>query len=569
MAGFIRRFSAFPTLDVITAIEGIVIVDSTPSGVSVGRATGTHCLVGEWPGGPYNTPTFADGDSVIRQTFGGFSLSMRDPLSPTTNPFSNGCAYTYLKGKSYRRLVLVRVNMELAAGVKIQLTGTPTPLAQAVTIPAGTRVRNPGGLTQEFALAQPVTFAAGTDLTVAANTTFDATDLDKEYTTRTVAGVPVYSTQGVSEGAVGQVTQIDSTDLFRAGIGAGTALPTIVVATTTGLLDAAAANGAALTVLSSGTIDTRYDNAITSTLPGQVETDNIYSISAARTSTAIRSALLANAAAASSISTGRRALTRPPIGTLPATAISSGDPGVGFNRGDRNFYCYPHFEQNIPELAELDPAATISGPNILLGADAAVSVLLSMLPPENNPGQSTQEFQSGGLLQFIRKLEDGLTGAGLPTKFVLTNYVAFKAAGIAALRRDPRIAEWVIQSGVTSVDPAVFPALAPMKRRNMADTLQDSMATIALKYNKKPNTIDRYDMLIGDLVDYLELMLSPNNTPAQRIAAYSIDSKSGNTALLQGTGIRVVIVRVQLLDSLDDIVLQTEIGESVTITATN
>lgn len=567
MAGFFRRFTAFPPLSVIDDIEGVVVVDLIPSGVFVGRDTGTVCLVGEWPKGPFNTPTLVEGDATIRDTFGGFSLSLRDPLAPTVNPYSKGCAYTWLKGKTFRRLVLVRVDMTLAEGVKIQLTGTPTPLASDVRIPAGTRVRNSGAVTQEFALAQDVVFASGTDLTAATATAFDATNLSRTYSTRTVSGIPVYSVQGVSEGAVGQVNQVDSTDLFRAGIGAGTALPSIVVAVATGALDGAGANAAALTVINSATIDTRYGNAITASLPGSTDTDNIEIIAAARQSQSIRTALATNARDSSAISTGRVALIRPAIGTLPAAATGAGDPGVGANRSDRAFYCYPHFEQNIPEIAELDGAAAISSPNILLGADSAMATLLSNLPPENNPGQSTQEFVSGGLLNFIRKLEDGLTTTGQPTKFTLTNYTAFKAAGVAALRRDPRLSEWVFQSGVTSVDPASFPSLVPMKRRRMADFLQDSLASIALSYNKQPNTSERYDSLVGDLASFLDLMLSAANPAAQRIAAYGIDSRGGNTVLLQGSGIRVIIVSITLLDSLDDIVLQTEIGESVVVSA--
>jgi hypothetical protein len=504
-----------------------------------------------------------EGQQTIKDVFGGFSLSMRNPLAPTVNPYSNGCAFTWLKDKSFQRLILVRVNMDLANGVKLQLTGTPTPLTQDITIPAGTRVRNPAAPTQEFATSVDITFAVGTDLAAVAFTAYVAGTT--RYSTRTVSGVPVYSVQGVAEGAVGNVSQIDATDLFRANIGAGTSFPSLVVATTTGALDGAAANGAALAVLTSGTIDTRYQNAIDATLPSIEATDGINVIASARQSDAIRTRLLENARDASAVSNGRMALVRPAIGTLPAAAVGAAAPGVGAYRSDRVIYCYPHFEQRIPELAELDPAAAISSPNILIGADAAVATILSNLPPENNPGQSTQEIASGGLLTFIRKLEDGLTTAGQPTRFTMTNYVNFKAAGIAALRRDTRIGEWIIQSGVTAVAPASFPSLVPIKRRRMADFLQDSMAAIALRYDKKPNTTERYDALVGELADFLELMLSENNPAAQRIADYGIDSKSGNTLQLQGTGVRVVIIEVQLLDTMDYIVLQTTIGEQVRV----
>jgi len=567
VAGFIRRFTSFPGLDVITEIEGVNIIDLIPPSIFVGRQTGTVCLVGEWPKGPTNTPTVVEGDATITGVFGGFSLSVTDPLSFSSNPYSNGNAFVWLKNKIFRRLVLVRVNMDLAEGVKIQLTGTPSPLTQDITIPAGTRVSASGAPTQEFALSADVTFAEGTDLGVVAFTAFDADTAS--YSTRTVSGVPVYSTQGVTETAV--VDTVNTQDLFRAGIGAGTALPSLVVATTTGALDGAPANTAGLTVLTTGTIDTRYENAIDASLPGDIASDFIETLASARQSAAIRTKGLENARDSSNVGTGRHYLSRAPIGTLPGTgageAQSATDPGVGANRSDRVFYCYPHFEQRISELAELDPTGAISTENILLGADAAMATILSNLPPENNPGQSTAQIVSGGLLSFIRKLEDGLTGASLPTKFTLDNYKAFKASGIAALRRDPRIAEWVIQSGVTSVDPAAFPSLAPIKRRRMADFIQDSLATVALRFNKLPATTERTDSLAGELSDFLDLLLSPDNPAQQRIAAWSIDTRSGNTEALQGSGVFVIIIKVQLLDTLDFIVLQTTIGETVEIEA--
>lgn len=568
MAGYVRRFTSFPSLSDITSIEGVDIVDLIPPGIFLGGVSGTVLLVGEWPGGPFNSPTVVEGDATIRDTFGGFSLSCVDPLSYSSgfvNPFSNGNSYCWLKGKRFKNVVVVRVNDTLAAGVKVQLTGTPTPLAQDVIIPAGTRVYSSGTPTQEFALAQSVRFAAGTNLATVAFTAFDPTSLSRGYTTRTVSGVPVRSVRNIAEGAVGNVNTANATDLFRAGIGAGTALPSIVVTVSTGALDGAAANGAVLTPITSGAYDTAYSNALASALPGAENCDDITIVGSARHSAAIRTAILAHASTASASGRGRISLLRAPIGTNRTTAVGSGDPGVGANRGDRAFYCYPHFVQRIDDLTTLDPTASISVPDILIGVDAAVASLCSLLDPEENIGQSTQDVVSGGLLSFIRSLEPGLTTSGQPTAWTVSDYQAFKAAGIMALRRDPQIAEWIIQSGVTSVDASTYPSLVPAKRRRMADQIEDDLASIAKKYNKKLRTTERIDSLVGDLADYLDTLLSESNPTQQRIAAYSIDATSGNTSALQGSGIFVIIVKVQLLDSLDYIVLQCTIGETVSI----
>ena len=47
MAGFVRRFSYVPGLDVIGQIEGVVIVDLPPPGAITGQNTGVVGLVGE------------------------------------------------------------------------------------------------------------------------------------------------------------------------------------------------------------------------------------------------------------------------------------------------------------------------------------------------------------------------------------------------------------------------------------------------------------------------------------------------------------------------------------------
>lgn len=651
MAGFIRRYSSFPTLDVITEIEGTIIVDQPPPAIFTGLTTGTVLLVGEWPGGPFNKPTLVEGDRTISGVFGGMSLSLRDVLSPSSNPYSNGNSFPWCRGKKFKKLILVRPDMATACGVvSVTLSDTTISglgtslttvagttrrltipasstrrfltsdigktlvlaswtgnvanngsfvitavgangltadyvnaagtypdasagsyaikvLATDLVIPAGTRIRNPGTPTQEFALAQSVTFAAGTDLLAVGPPTAAWTTLSDgggavapqttKATTAQVTAIPVYSTQNLT-GALGTVTEIDSTDLFRAGIGTGAQLfPDVTVAVT---------NPAALlaTPWVQATVDAQYQAAINAALPGDEVVDDVTIVASARQSDTIRTALQLHVANASAVSRGRVALVRPPIGTATSSALASPAPGVGATRSDRVFYCYPHFEQNIPEIATLDPAATISGPNILVGADAAMATICSNLAPEENPGQSTADIASGGLLAFIRKLEDGLTTSGQPTKFVMSDYINFKAAGIAALRRSSEIAEWVFQSGVTSVDPTSYPNLAPISRRRFADYVQDSVAAISLKYNKKSGTTERFDSLVGEQVDFLDTLLAPNTPPQQRIEAYSIDTKSGNSAALTGSGVRVIIEKVRMLGSLDYIVLQTEIGATVT-----
>ncbi len=341
MAGFVRRFTAFPELSVITEIEGVNVVDLIPPGVFVGLTTGTVCLVGEWPKGPFNLSTVVQGDRTIDDTYGGFSLSVTNPLGFATNPFSQGNGFAWLKAKRFRKLVLVRVDLDLAKGVHVQLTGTVIdpadgsavtviPAGLSITIPAGTRVRDASAPTVEFAISADLTFVEGTDLGSGTSTVFDPDTAT--YTTRTVADVPVYSTQGVTEGIVGDVDSVDAQDLFRAGIGGGTGQPTLVVIASTGALDGAAANTAVLTPLVTGTIDTRYENAIDASLPGDIASDDIVVITSARESSAIRSRLNLNSSNSSEVGRGRVACSRPPITTGPGTGATeaqfASDPGI-------------------------------------------------------------------------------------------------------------------------------------------------------------------------------------------------------------------------------------------------
>ena len=101
----------------------------------------------------------------------------------------------------------------------------------------------------------------------------------------------------------------------------------------------------------------------------------------------------------------------------------------------------------------------------------------------------------------------------------------------------------------------------------MADEIEDSLAQAYNPLSKQVLTNQLKDAIDAETVAYLEGLRSATNPAAQRISAYSVDSKSGNTPQLLAAGIYVVIVRVQMLATADTIVLQAEIGPNVTITS--
>ncbi len=197
-------------------------------------------------------------------------------------------------------------------------------------------------------------------------------------------------------------------------------------------------------------------------------------------------------------------------------------------------------------------AFTVDG-NVNVGSDSMMASILSQLPPEENPGQDTP----------FATVVNGIETTPNLQGFQMQDYINFKAAGIAALRVDDGVVSF--QSGVTSVDPGVFPQLAGIARRRMADYIQDSMARRGKAYGKKLSTLARRRALGNEYKQFLEGLLSANNTQFQRIAGFTFDPKSANSATTIQQGIVRYRIRVQTLASMYSIVLETTIGNQVTV----
>jgi hypothetical protein len=178
--------------------------------------------------------------------------------------------------------------------------------------------------------------------------------------------------------------------------------------------------------------------------------------------------------------------------------------------------------------------------------------VLSQLPPEYNPGQDTP-YMTAAL---------GLESSPNAQGFVMEDYMAFKASGIAAIRFDGGQA--FFQSGVTSVDPLAHPNLVNIYRRRMTDYIEDSLAQRLKVFGKKPNTVERRAAIVGEIREFMNGLLSTQNPGAARIKDYSLDL-SANTETTIGLGMFRMILRVRLLSSLDSIVLEVVAGENVVV----
>ncbi len=277
----------------------------------------------------------------------------------------------------------------------------------------------------------------------------------------------------------------------------------------------------------------------------------------ARQSNQCRRALRSNAIDASAKGLfGRVAPIRPPLGSTPAVVMSiSAEPGCGAYRSDRVVYNYPGAATFVPPVAlrGTGGGAGFTATGIVdVGSDGFLSSILSQLPPEENPGQLTS---------FLDAVV-GLESSANVQNFTMDNYIAFKSAGICALRIDEGNA--IFQSGVVNVDPSVYPNLKNIARRRMADFIQDSLARRAKFFSKKLSTNYRRKALAAEQVAFMETLLSKSDPARQRIAGYAIDTRKGNTDETLALGLYRLIIRVRTLASLDSIVLQTTIGESVT-----
>ena len=181
-AGFTRRFSSLPATDVITQIEGVVIVDNAPVGLQ-GQSTGVVAVVGEFADMSYASSVSADGvvsEHVqpvailsaieVEQKLGGLDLSLGDIGN------ANGNGWLAIQNKTFSGLVAVPVNLCSDKAVRIfralpvcTSNSVPTPIGGSIPgaiVAAGTVLTNGGNslkLAQSVTFSNAVAYKTGTD----------------------------------------------------------------------------------------------------------------------------------------------------------------------------------------------------------------------------------------------------------------------------------------------------------------------------------------------------------------------------------------------------------------------
>jgi hypothetical protein len=611
---FTLRTTQMPSLAQLLQIEQIVAVDLAGPNLPASPGAAQACLVGEFPQGPF-TPQLilSTGDitALFQSDPSKLELLSQGSFATTIGGLGDdndgagiafdGNGFAELKGKTFSGLVIQRVDSDIiVAGdgssqlkafisfnVNVganDLNSGATATNKQLVIPAGTRFANNASLPVAncvIATSQQFVIPAGTPCTgvlaVGINAVQDpATGILTYVATGGTMGVTCFLVLGSNDGG-GPISNV--IDPAIPGADPLTSLSmlnsTISVASpATRIPVYAPAGGAAQPTYLSDCIALCYPAAIAKTLPGTPQTNNIIAIWSARNYKgsaanikAIRLALWNNAIQSSATGRGRVACVTafPAQDTTGAAAFTAeglylglkATDGVAASNADADRYWVsgPYVQVWSTELAQ---DITIS----VCGARAAMKVNLY------NAGKSEYQTsvgpQENGPLQNVDALEVCFQ-ANAPQE---SDFISFKAGGVAWLTNDPS-AGWWFYSGVTGADPVQFENRVADNRRSFADEIEDMVFALAAPYAKKPGTVSRADGFVNDMNSYLDPMKNPTAGDA-RCEDYKVSdgAAAGNTATLNAQGVYLFQVAVQMFGDLDYIVVQASIGPNVVITQT-
>jgi hypothetical protein len=145
------------------------------------------------------------------------------------------------------------------------------------------------------------------------------------------------------------------------------------------------------------------------------------------------------------------------------------------------------------------------------------------------------------------------------------DFIAMKAAGVAWLVQD-REAGWWFYSGVTGANPLTYQNRVSDNRRSFADEIQDVIFGLATKYAKKPGTPARNDAFADELKIYTEHLVNPGIGDSRAKDSQVVDGPAaGNTDYLNGHGVFLTQLIVQMYGDENAIVINTQVGPNVVI----
>jgi hypothetical protein len=225
-------------------------------------------------------------------------------------------------------------------------------------------------------------------------------------------------------------------------------------------------------------------------------------------------------------------------------SVSTAITDVANNRDTegRMIYAYPWIQTS------LDGVLTYQSPA------SWVASVLSQTAPNVDPAFSKNSQFLGGI-------------TGLKLSLSRANYIALKDAGIMAFENDQDIG-YKIKSGVCTQIADSSKVL--VLRRRMADFLTNSIGKFLKNYQNAVNSSQNRVLVKGAIATFVQGLendgILPKDSEVSTGKAKLIDTESLNTDSSIAAGFFKILYKQRIYSSMRYIVLQAEIGESVTVT---
>ncbi len=246
----------------------------------------------------------------------------------------------------------------------------------------------------------------------------------------------------------------------------------------------------------------------------------------------------------------------------PATVAGDAYPGAGFQRDELVFEVWPGintFQRKAVDVAlKGADGNTHTDGNIDLSNKGNLASVLSLILPERNPGEATDTTALG--LSRVQGYQRGMTTPMTKDVFVFLagkGVCAFKWTKVQGALRG------VYHDGVTT---SLASGETSIGRRRLANYIQDSVAEALDPLSKLPISPELREKALMLQFNFLNGLLSPNDPKLARIAGFEVTV--GNDPAMEEQDILVTGHKVRKFGDAKAILLTSEIGENVVVTAT-
>jgi hypothetical protein len=203
-------------------------------------------------------------------------------------------------------------------------------------------------------------------------------------------------------------------------------------------------------------------------------------------------------------------------------------------RSDRVVYCY-----NSCKTVDQETATTVT-----TAPHSWVASIMSQVDVDINIGEESTKQYTGAIT--------GLQSEGLSRE----NYISLKEAGVAAWEKDSDGGFLIVSAVVNDLTSGK----EQITRRRSADFLQISAASRLKYFVKKKSTVINRAQIGAELAAFSESLRLQERIVDQ----FMVDQLSVNTEASRAQGIEKVLWRVKLIGHMLELVLETEIGTTVT-----